>query len=181
MPFAAYRQAVAAELQTDVELWLFHGTEPWQQSSCPQSIRCLVMCGGFKENHGTPYFIMLDFRGIRSYENGQTGQLWEAFLHFIACRCLPWNCFAKTESSERKDAVDAVLDSGFRISHANLDVRHNRYGVGHDARDTGGRCLYSACTLDGKILHSICMYLHQLIAGLSHHPFKSPFVFQDES
>jgi len=30
-----------------------------------------------------------------------------------------------------KDAVDAVLDNGFRISHANLDVRHNRYGVGN--------------------------------------------------
>ena len=29
-----------------------------------------------------------------------------------------------------KDAVDAVLENGFRISHANLDVRHNRYGVG---------------------------------------------------
>ena len=29
-----------------------------------------------------------------------------------------------------KDAVNAVLDNGFRISHANLDVRHNRYGVG---------------------------------------------------
>ena len=31
LPFAAYRQAVAAELQRDVEqveLWLFHGTEP---------------------------------------------------------------------------------------------------------------------------------------------------------
>lgn len=31
LPFAAYRQAVAAELQKDVEhveLWLFHGTEP---------------------------------------------------------------------------------------------------------------------------------------------------------
>ena len=28
------------------------------------------------------------------------------------------------------EAVDAVLASGFRISHANLDVRHNRYGVG---------------------------------------------------
>ena len=51
MPFAAYRQTVAAE---DSELWLFHGTEQ----------------------------------------------------------------------------VDAVLQSGFRISHANLDVRHNRYGVG---------------------------------------------------
>lgn len=31
MPFAAYRQTVAAELQSEnVELWLFHGTEPWQ-------------------------------------------------------------------------------------------------------------------------------------------------------
>ncbi|CAE8647368.1 unnamed protein product [Polarella glacialis] len=34
------------------------------------------------------------------------------------------------------DAVDAVLENGFRISHANLDVRHNRYGLGvYFARD----------------------------------------------
>ncbi|CAK9071695.1 unnamed protein product, partial [Durusdinium trenchii] len=34
------------------------------------------------------------------------------------------------------DAVDAVLENGFRISHAQLDSRHNRYGVGvYFARD----------------------------------------------
>jgi len=34
------------------------------------------------------------------------------------------------------DAVDAVLENGFRISHANHSVKHNRYGIGvYFARD----------------------------------------------
>ena len=28
------------------------------------------------------------------------------------------------------DAIDAVLETGFRISHATLSAKHNRYGVG---------------------------------------------------
>eukprot|EP00913_Durusdinium_trenchii_P009941 g9330.t1 len=65
-----------------------------------------------------------------------------------------------------KDAVDAVLENGFRISHAQLDSRHNRYGVGvYFARDPRLAHHFAQMSKSGKQTEICQVILARVVVG----------------
>ncbi|CAK8994206.1 unnamed protein product [Durusdinium trenchii] len=64
------------------------------------------------------------------------------------------------------DAVDAVLENGFRISHAQLDSRHNRYGVGvYFARDPRLAHHFAQMSKSGKQTEICQVILARVVVG----------------